>query len=339
MQTNILIVGGAGYIGAHTCKTLAKHGFTPVTFDNLSSGHLDFVRWGPLVRGDIADVDAVEEACRQWSVKAVIHFAAWASVAESIIDPDKYYGNNVTGTLALLEGMRRAGVLDIVFSSTCAVYGQPEMMPITEATPTAPVNPYGASKLMVERILSDFARAYGIRYTALRYFNAAGADPDGEVGELRDPEPHLIPRAMMALLGHIDDFQICGSDYPTADGSAVRDYIHVMDLAEAHRLALLRLLDGGQNAVMNLGAGGGYSVRQVISRIESITGRSLPAVSGPRRPGDPPTLIADTTFARQQIGFRPVHSDIDRILSTAWSWHQKAHPQRHKVSAGVSIST
>jgi UDP-glucose-4-epimerase GalE len=324
----VLVVGGAGYIGAHTCKNLATNGLLPVTFDNFSTGHRDFVRYGPLVEGDMFNAGAIAAACNAWGVTAVIHFAASAYVAESIADPAKYYRNNVTGTLNLLEGMRQAGVRDIVFSSTCAVYGQPETLPIVESTPTHPVNPYGASKLMIERILSDFGNAYGLRWIALRYFNAAGADPDGEIGEVRDPEPHLIPRALMTLLGHIDDFQVCGSDYPTDDGSAVRDYIHVADLAEAHRLALAGLGGDVANLAMNLGTGKGFSVKQVLARIEAMTGRALPAVSGPRRPGDPAVLVAAPALAMERIGFKASLSSLDQIIKTAWAWHQKAHPQR-----------
>jgi UDP-glucose-4-epimerase GalE len=324
----VLVVGGAGYIGAHTCKNLSANGVLPVTFDNLSTGHRDFVRFGPLVEGDMFNAGAVAEACRAWGVTAVIHFAASAYVAESIADPAKYYRNNVSGTLGLLEGMREAGVRDIIFSSTCAVYGQPETVPIKESTPPHPVNPYGASKLMIERILADYGNAYGTRWISLRYFNAAGADLDGEIGEVRDPEPHLIPRALMTLLGHIDDFQICGLDYPTDDGSAVRDYIHVSDLAEAHRLALAGLAGNVANLAMNLGTGKGFSVKQVLSRIEAITGRALPAVSGPRRSGDPAVLIAEPGLARERVGFKAVFSSIDQIIETAWAWHQKSHPQR-----------
>jgi UDP-arabinose 4-epimerase len=328
VKAAVLVTGGAGYIGAHTCKALAAHGLLPVTFDNLCTGHPDFVRFGPLVEGDILDTAAVAKACRQWRVTAVIHFAACAYVAESVADPAKYYRNNVVGTLSLLQAMRQAGVRDIVFSSSCAVYGEPEAVPIPETAPPNPVNPYGASKLMSERILADFGDAYGLRWIALRYFNAAGADPDGEIGERRDPEPHLIPRALMALLGQINDFQVCGTDYATPDGTAVRDYIHVADLAEAHRLAVASLGAGVANLAMNLGTGRGVSVAEVLARIGAVTGRVPPALSGPRRPGDPAMLIADPGLAMERIGFRAAHSSLDEIIRTAWAWHQNAHARR-----------
>jgi UDP-glucose-4-epimerase GalE len=308
----------------------------PVVFDNLSTGHESFVRWGPLVRADILDTREVEQACREWDVEAVIHFAASAYVGESVIDPARYYRNNVAGTISLLDGMRRAKVDHIVLSSTCAVYGQPDAVPISEKTATNPINPYGASKLMVERILEDYARAYRLRWTALRYFNACGADPDGELGELRDPETHLIPRAMMALQGHIDDFEVFGADYPTPDGTAIRDYIHVSDLAEAHCAALAALREGGPSGPVNLGAGKGHSVKDILDRIASITGRRLPAATGPRRAGDPAILIADARLAAEFLGFRPRYSDLDTILTSAWAWHRKSHPERLLASGGAS---
>jgi UDP-glucose 4-epimerase len=276
------------------------------------------------------DREAIERACKEWQVGSVIHFAACAYVGESVVDPAKYYQNNVAGTLALLEGMRRANVFHIVFSSTCAVYGQPEQIPISESAPVNPINPYGASKLMVERILADYALAYGLNWTALRYFNACGADLDGELGELRDPETHLIPRAYMALQGYIEDFQVFGSDYPTADGTAIRDYIHVVDLAQAHKDALDALWAGSPSGPMNLGVGKGYSVKEVLDRISAMTGRNLPNATGPRRLGDAAVLIAEASLAARRIGFRPRHSDLDTILATAWTWHQKAHPARNR---------
>ena len=234
MTRSVLVAGGAGYVGAHTCKSLARAGFLPVVLDNLSTGHREFVRWGPLVQADLRDTATVADTIRRHACVAVLHFAAFAYVGESVSDPAKYYDNNVAGTLSLLAGMRTAGCDALVFSSTCAVYGQPAQVPIVEVTPPDPINPYGASKLMVERILSDFRPAYGLRSVALRYFNACGADPDNEIGELRDPETHLIPRAMMALQGHIDDFAVFGTDFDTPDGTAIRDYVHVADLADAH---------------------------------------------------------------------------------------------------------
>ena len=324
---SVLVVGGAGYVGAHTCKALNAAGFKPITLDNLCSGHKNFVRWGPFIRGDIRNPSTVARAIQDYSVKAVLHFAAYAYVGESVRDPQKYYENNVAGSLALLRGMLRARCLSIVFSSTCAVYGQPDNVPIVESTCPSPVNPYGASKLMAERILSDYSAAYGLGLTILRYFNASGADPDGDIGELRDPETHLIPRAMMALQGYVDDFQIFGSNYPTPDGTAIRDYIHVSDLAEAHVAAVRCLLDGQGAGTFDLGTGKGHSVKEVISAIEAETGRTLPAIDGPHRTGDPAELVADPSKARTALGFSPEHSDLATIIKTAWAWHRRAHPQ------------
>jgi UDP-arabinose 4-epimerase len=330
-MVSLLVVGGAGYIGAHTCKALARAGYTPVTFDNLSTGHRDFVRWGPFIRGDIRDSAAVTKAVREFGVEAVVHFAACAYVGESVTDPAKYYDNNVAGTLSLLRGLREARCDKLVFSSTCAIYGQPERIPIDEEVRPEPVNPYGRSKLMVERILTDFQSAYGFKATALRYFNACGADPEGEIGEVRDPETHLIPRAMMALQNYIDDFQVFGSDYPTPDGTAVRDYVHVADLAEAHVAALRRLLAGDPGGRYNLGIGQGYSVKDVLDAIERETGERLPAANGPRRPGDPAILVANPARAREALGFQPELSDLTAIVRTAWAWHRKAHLRRNVI--------
>jgi UDP-glucose-4-epimerase GalE len=329
MQEKVLVVGGAGYVGAHTCKALHAAGYLPVTFDNLSTGHRDFVRWGPLVVGDIRDSNSIRDTIEKHEISGVLHFAACAYVGESVVNPQKYYDNNVLGTLSLLKGMLEAGCNNIVFSSTCAVYGQPDKVPISEETTRNPVNPYGASKLMVERILSDYQRAYDLNWIALRYFNASGADPDGEIGELRDPETHLIPRAIMSLQGYIDDFQVFGADFPTPDGTAVRDYIHVADLASAHVAALLRLREGFGGVALNLGTETGYSVKAVLDAIEREAGEKLPAVDGPRREGDPATLVADATEARRVLDFRPRHSDLETIVRTAWAWHRKAHPRRN----------
>ena len=259
---------------------------------------------------------------------AVLHFAASAYVGESVVDPQKYYENNVAGTLSLLRAMLDGNCQNIVFSSTCAIYGEPETVPINETTPPNPVNPYGASKLTVERILADYALAYPLRTVALRYFNASGADPNGDVGELREPETHLIPRAMMAIQGHIADFAVFGTDYATPDGTAIRDYIHVSDLADAHVLATQRLLGGGRGGAFNLGTGHGYSVKQVLDAIAAETGVSLEAAPGARRRGDPPTLVADAALAKAALGFTPKLSNISSIVKTAWAWHQRAHPKR-----------
>ncbi len=329
MTKAVLVAGGAGYVGAHTCKSLARAGFLPVVLDNLSTGHRDFVRWGPLVQADLHDISTIADTIRRHDCVAVLHFAAFALVGESVTEPAKYYENNVVGTLSLLAGMRAAGCDALVFSSTCAIYGQPAQVPIVEDTRPDPINPYGATKLMVERILSDFRPAYGLRSIALRYFNACGADPDSEIGELRDPETHLIPRAMMALQGHIADFAVFGSDFDTPDGTAIRDYVHVADLADAHVAALRRLLTGAPGGVYNLGTGRGHSVREVLEAIQREAGEQLPDVTGPRRAGDPAVLVADPARARSELGFDPTLSDLATIVRTAWAWHRHVHPKRN----------
>ena len=330
-MTSILVAGGAGYVGAHACKQLALAGFTPVVFDNLSTGHRDFVRWGPLEVGDIRDPGAVERTIRAHDAQAVMHFAAHAYVRQSIVDPAEYYDNNVVGTLSLLTGMRAAGCARLVFSSTCAVYGEPGTKPITEATPPAPMNPYGASKWMVERILADFRPAYGLSSTCLRYFNACGADESAEIGEKRDPETHLIPRALMSLQGYVPDFRVFGADFPTPDGTAIRDYVHVCDLAQAHVAALRRLLRGEDGSTYNLGTGRGYSVREVLRMVADVTGQDMPGPTASRQPGEPARLVADPTRARRDLDFEPVRSDLDTIVRTAWAWHLKAHPKQNSV--------
>lgn len=328
MTRAVLVVGGAGYVGGHTCKALARAGFLPVVLDDFSTGHESFTRWGPSVKADMRDTARVEDTIRRFDCAAVLHFAAHACVGESVIDPAKYYANNVAGTLSLLAGMRAAGCDVLVFSSTCAVYGQPARVPIVEETRPDPINPYGASKLMVERILADFRAAHGFRSTALRYFNACGADPEGEIGESRDPETHLIPRAMMALQGHVSDFAVFGSDFETPDGTAIRDYVHVTDLADGHVATLRYLLNGAPGGVFNLGTGRGHSVLEVLRAIGRETGQTLPGVTGGRRSGDPAVLVADPARARLELGFNPVHSDLETIVRTAWAWHRHAHPRR-----------
>src|SRR4051812_50000829 len=299
MLPSILVTGGAGYVGSHACKALAAAGFRPVVYDSLSRGHRGAVKWGPLVEGDLHDRDRLVAAMRSHQVGAVLHFAAFAYVGESVLSPELYYRNNVVGTLSLLDAMREAGVATIVFSSTCAVYGIPETVPIRETTAKAPLNPYGDTKLAVERALHWYGGAHGFRYAALRYFNAAGADPDGEIGEEHDPETHLIPLVLRAALGHAGPLHIFGSDYPTRDGTAVRDYIHVADLAAAHVAALDYLKGGGDTAIVNLGTGSGHSVREVIAAVERIGGRAVPRFEAPRRPGDPPELVADPALAAE----------------------------------------
>jgi UDP-arabinose 4-epimerase len=318
---SILIVGGAGYIGSQTAKQVAAAGHRPVVFDNLVYGHRWAVKWGPLVEGDLADPPAIRRALEAHAVTAVIHFAAYAYVGESMTDPGKYFRNNVAGTINLLDGMVAAGVRDIVFSSTCATYGEPERVPIAEDHPQRPVNPYGESKLAVERMLRWYGQAHGLRYAALRYFNAAGADPDGELGEDHAPETHLIPLAIAAAQGRGAPLSLFGTDYPTPDGTAVRDYIHVADLAEAH-LAALAALDGGESALrLNLGTGRGSSVREVIAAVEKATGRPVPLREVGRRAGDPPVLVADARQAGQRLGWKPRYPDLESIVAHAVRWH------------------
>ena len=324
---SVLVTGGGGYVGAHSCRALSKAGYLPVVVDDLSTGHESFVRWGPLVRADVRDREALAQAFAAHNVSAVLHFAGSAYVGELVVNPQKYYENNVAGALSLLREAMRAGCNNIVFSSSCAVYGEPSKVPIREDTPQEPVNPYGASKAMVERILTDYARAYGLGVVALRYFNACGADPAGDIGELRDPETHLIPRAMMAIQGYVSDFVIFGTDYQTPDGTAIRDYVHVCDLADAHVTSVERLLEGGANASYNLGTGRGFSVRQVLDVIAAETGEHVPIRQGARRPGDPPMLVADDSLAQAELRFKPKMSDLKTIVATAWAWHRRAHPK------------
>ena len=323
----ILVAGGAGYIGAHCCKAVAEAGLTPICYDDLSTGHRSFVRWGPLVIGDIADNIKITSTIRHHDISAVLHLAGPSTIGESIADPQKYYRNNVAGTLGLLQGMREAGCGRLVFSSSGAVYGNAGRDPIPESAAGPAVNPYGRSKYMIEQILSDYRIAYGFSTTVLRYFNACGADGSGRIGELRAPETHLIPRAMMAILGHVSDFAIFGTDYETPDGTAVRDFIHVDDLAAAHIAALERLLAGHAGDVYNLGTGSGHSVREIVDAIRDETGEQVPFVYRARRAGDPPVLVADSTRAEQELGFKARKSDLGHIIRSAWTWHQTAHPR------------
>jgi UDP-arabinose 4-epimerase len=320
---SILIVGGAGYIGSQTAKLVAAAGHRPVVFDNLVYGHRWAVKWGPLVEGDLADPSAIQRAIEEHTVKAVIHFAAYAYVGESMTDPGKYFRNNVAGTINLLDAMVAAGVRDVVFSSTCATYGDPERVPIDEDHPQRPVSPYGESKLIVERMLRWYAQAHGLRYAALRYFNAAGADPDGELGEEHAPESHLIPLAIAAALGRGKPLSLFGTDYPTPDGTAVRDYIHVADLAEAHIRALAALDNGAPELRLNLGTGRGSSVREVIRAVERATERPVPVREVGRRAGDPPVLVADARRAGEMLGWRPRYADLDTIVTHAVRWHAR----------------
>jgi UDP-arabinose 4-epimerase len=320
----VLVTGGAGYIGSHVCKALARAGFEPVAYDNLSRGFAYAVKWGPLEQGELVDGDRLDAVFKAYAPVAVIHFAAFTYVGESVADPALYFRNNVVGTLSLLDAMRRNGVKPIVFSSTAAVYGEPEQVPITEDAPKQPVNPYGVSKLMVEQLLADYGRAYGMAWTALRYFNAAGADPDGEIGENHDPETHAIPLAIDAAIGRRENFGVFGDDYATPDGSAIRDYIHVADLAEAHVLALKYLLAGGESAAMNLGLGQGTSVFEICAAVERATGRTLPMRRVGRRAGDPPVLVASPERAMKTLNWTPRHLDIDEIVRHAAAWAQRS---------------
>jgi UDP-arabinose 4-epimerase len=324
MLQSILVTGGAGYVGSHACKALAAAGYRPVVYDSLSRGHRSAVKWGPLIEADLHDRDRLVQAMRAHRVEAVMHFAAFAYVGESVDCPELYYRNNVVGTLSLLDAMREAGVATIVFSSTCAVYGIPETVPIRETTAKAPLNPYGETKLAIERALHWYGNAHGMRYVALRYFNAAGADPDGEIGENHDPETHLIPLVLRAALGDGEGLRIFGTDYPTRDGTAIRDYIHVTDLADAHVRALRCLAECGESLELNLGTGSGHSVREVVASVERVTGRGVQRYEAPRRPGDPPELVADATLARERLGWIPRYSDLDTIVRTALAWETRS---------------
>jgi UDP-glucose-4-epimerase GalE len=320
---SVLLVGGAGYIGSHAAKYLSRQGYQPVVYDDLSRGHRQAVKWGPLEVGDIADTARLTEVLKKHAPKAVMHFAAFAYVGESVSDPAIYYRNNVVGTLSLVDAMRATGVNRLVFSSTCATYGVPERVPVVEENAQNPINPYGRSKLMMEQIFADYGHAYDLRFMCLRYFNAAGADPGGELGEDHEPEPHLIPLVLEVAAGRRPSVSIFGTDYPTRDGTCVRDYIHVTDLAQAHALALRHLLAGGASVNLNLGNGAGYTVREVIDAAEKVTGRKINVEYGPRRPGDPPELVGSAEKARALLGWKPEYASLESILGTAWAWHER----------------
>lgn len=325
-EHTILVTGGAGYIGAHAVQALKRSGYDVIVLDNLVYGHADIVKDVlnvPLVVGDTNDRDLLDELFSRYSFSAVMHFAAYAYVGESVKDPAKYYRNNVTGTLTLLEAMVAASVKTFVFSSTCATYGVPDTVPITEDQPQNPINPYGMTKLMVERMLLDFDRAYDLKSVCFRYFNAAGADPEGHLGENHIPETHLIPLVLQTALGERDSISIFGTDYPTPDQTCIRDYIHVSDLADAHVLGIEYLLKGGDSEVFNLGNGNGFSVRQVIETARKVTGRDFKVVECDRRPGDPPSLVGGSEKARKVLQWSPKYSDLTDIVSHAWVWHQK----------------
>ena len=325
MARHILVTGGAGYIGSHTCKALAAAGYIPVAYDNLVYGHRWAVRWGPLIVGDLLDAELLQRVLCDYQVGAIMHFAAYAYVGESMAEPGKYFTNNIVGSINLLQAALTAGVRHMVFSSTCATYGLPDQVPIDEDQPQRPINPYGESKLVTERALYWYGQAHGLAWAALRYFNAAGADPEGEIGEEHDPETHLVPSAIQAALGGRAYVEIYGADYSTADGTAIRDYIHVTDLAAAHVAALDYLLAGGSSVALNLGTGTGHSVREVIAMVERVSRCAVPARIGARRPGDPPALVANPSRGIRVLHWTPVYSSLSSIVETAWAWHAQRH--------------
>jgi UDP-glucose 4-epimerase len=327
---NILVTGGAGYVGSHAVRLLLDAGHDVLVYDNLSRGHARAVPDNRLIVGELADQAKLERTLADHRAEAVMHFAAFALVGESVLDPAMYYRNNVLCAIALAEAMRSAGVKRIVFSSTTATYGMAQCIPIPETEPQQPINPYGFTKLVFERLLADYAQAYGWGYAALRYFNASGASPRGNLGEDHSPESHLIPIVLQVALGQRDHVVILGDDYPTPDGTCIRDYVHVDDLADAHLRALERL-QPGEGMKLNLGTGNGYSVRQVIDACRHVTGHPIPEQIGPRRAGDPPVLIADSRRAREVLGWQPQYRDIAQIVATAWNWH-RSHPQGYKTT-------
>ena len=324
----VLVTGGAGYIGSHGAKALHRAGYRVLVYDNLVAGHRAAVKFGDLVEGDILDTDGLTEVLRRQQVFAVMHFAAFLDVGESVRDPSKYYRNNVAGAASVLSAMAAAAVKHFVFSSTCATYGEPIETPIAETHPQQPINSYGESKLAIERALPHFERAHGMSWVALRYFNAAGADPDGEIGEDHDPEIHVIPRAIEAATGG-RRLEVFGDDYPTPDGTCLRDYVHVSDLADAHLRALETIVETGKSGAYNLGTGRPHSVREVIDTVEKVTGRAVPWALGPRRPGDPAVLYAAPHKAQAELHWTPRHADLDAIVRTAWNWH-RTHPDGYE---------
>lgn len=323
----ILITGGLGYIGPHANKELNKKGYETLSVDNLIYGHKEFAKWGKFEFCDLSDTEGMKKIFSRYPIKAVMHFAAFTYVGESMEDPQKYYDNNMVNTLNLLKLMLETNVKYFIFSSSCAVYGMPQKTPLHEGHPKNPINPYGKTKLAVENMLEDFDSAYGLRYVSLRYFNASGADPDCEIGEWHEPETHLIPLTLDAALGERDHVEIYGTDYPTSDGTCLRDYIHVTDLADAHILALEYLMKHNTSEIFNLGNEKGFSVKEVIERAREITGEKIKAVDTPRRPGDPPILVATSEKIKKVLGWQPIYNSIDAILSTAWDWHKKLYKE------------
>lgn len=320
MRRVVLVAGGAGYVGSHACLALSQAGFAPVTYDNLNNGHANFVKWGMLEQGDIRDAARLDEVISLHKPIAILHFAALIEVGESVKDPGRFYENNVAGAITLIEAARRGGIECMVFSSTCATYGDPVQLPMDEAHPQAPLNPYGRSKLMVEQALADYSTYAGFRSVCLRYFNAAGADEEGRIGERHEPETHAIPLALQTALGQMSGFKLFGDDYDTRDGTAVRDYIHVMDLADAHVRALNYLLEGGETTAFNLGTGTGTTVKELIEVIRRTTNKPFEVEIAPKRPGDAPCLVADNSRAREILGWRPTRT-LDDIVQSAWRWH------------------
>ena len=320
-MSEILVVGGAGYIGSHMCKYLHGKGLQPVVLDNLSLGHKESVKWGPLYKGELDDPRVLAEIFKNHDIKAMMHFAAFCYVGESVTEPLKYYQNNIAATLGLLSSMLEHGVDKMIFSSSCATYGEPDRLPITEGQSQQPINPYGRTKLMMEQILDDLDAANGLKSVCLRYFNAAGADPEGELGEDHDPETHLIPLVLFAALGVLKELTVFGKDYPTDDGTCVRDYIHINDLAQAHYLALLHLLDGGESKKYNLGNGSGYSILDVIQTASRVSGREIKYSFAEKRAGDPAILVGSAEKAIKELGWKPEFDSLETILQTAWDWH------------------
>lgn len=320
---NILVVGGAGYIGSHTCKMLSQRGYNPIVFDNLIYGHREFIKWGDFILGDLSNIEQIRLVFEKYKIDAVMHFAAFAYVGESVEHPQKYYTNNVVATLNLLNVMLEFNVKNFIFSSTCATYGNPQYLPIDEAHPQIPINPYGVSKLMMESILKDYTKAYDFKFISLRYFNASGCDPDCEVGENHSPETHLIPLILDAALGKRENIKVFGSDYETRDGTAIRDYIHVIDLAEAHILALESLLSGGDSDIFNLGNGQGFTVKEVIECVKSVTQQDFNVIYADRREGDPGCLIGSSEKITSRLKWKPKYDSLEAIIKTAWDWHLK----------------
>jgi UDP-glucose 4-epimerase len=326
MGKNILVVGGAGYIGSHMVRYLRNNRYGVFVLDNLSTGNRRLIQGGGWIEGSLGQKGLLEKLFTDHEFDAVMHFAAYSQVGESMSNPLAYYRNNLSETVVLIDAMIRHNVKRFIFSSTAAVYGEPVETPISENHPCLPTNPYGNTKLAVERMLADCSAANGLQYAALRYFNAAGADTSGEIGELHDPETHLIPTVLKAALGEIDHVQLFGTDYPTQDGTCIRDYVHVNDLAQAHLLALEHLTSGGESKVYNLGSSAGFSVKEVIRIAEQVTGKKIPVVESPRRPGDPAILIASSEKIKRELGWKPAYDKLETIIETAWNWHRRQKP-------------